>query len=96
MMATSKRPAKKKPIICLQDEVYREMFRLEGGRSGADMRLAIALLRAWVATEREPASDREWLRMTSAIGIKMIEESLERSAMGPDELQGWCNPDHVS
>jgi hypothetical protein len=35
----------------LQDEVYREMLRPEGGRPGAEMGLALALLRAWVATD---------------------------------------------
>jgi hypothetical protein len=31
----------------LKDEVYRQMFRLEESRAGAEMALALALLRAW-------------------------------------------------
>lgn len=70
--------AKTKPVVRFQDEVYREMFRLEGRRPGAEMGLALALLRAWVAMERMPGDDREWLRTISPIGLKMIEDSLER------------------
>ncbi len=32
----------------LKDEVYRQMFRLETNRPGADLGLALALLRAWL------------------------------------------------
>ena len=48
----------------LKDEVYRQMYRLEEGRPGAELGLALALLRAWVATDSKPegAGNREWLR----------------------------------
>ena len=47
----------------LKDEVYRQMFRLEEGRSGSELGLAFALLRAWIATDSKPesAGNREWL-----------------------------------
>jgi hypothetical protein len=32
------------------------MFRLEEGRPGAEMGLALALLRAWMATDSKPES----------------------------------------
>lgn len=35
----------------LKDEIYRQMFRLEAGRAGAAIELAVALLRAWVAAD---------------------------------------------
>ena len=37
------------PTAQLKDEVYRQMFRLEEGRSGSELGLALALLRAWTA-----------------------------------------------
>ena len=33
----------------LKDEVYRQMFRLEESRPGAELGLSLALLRAWVS-----------------------------------------------
>ena len=42
----------------LKDEVYRQMFRLEESRPGAEMGLALALLRAWLAAESNPESGR--------------------------------------
>ena len=43
----------------LKDEVYRQMFLLEESRPGAEMGLALALLRAWLAADSKPASDEE-------------------------------------
>ena len=58
------------------------MFRLEEGRSGAELGLALALLRAWVATDSKPesAGNQEWLNMVSPICLQMIEAALKRNA----------------
>lgn len=63
----------------IKDEVYRQMFRLEEHRSGAEMALALVLLRAWMAAESKPASDeeREWLKKISPICLEMIEAELQ-------------------
>ena len=64
----------------LKDEVYREMFRLECSRPGAEMGLALALLRAWSlrSLQREGESDWDWLATICPICLKIIEESLDR------------------
>jgi hypothetical protein len=64
------------------DEVYREMYQLEAGRSGAELGLALALLRAWIATDskREAAGNREWLSKVSPICLQMIEAALKQNA----------------
>jgi hypothetical protein len=61
----------------LKDEVYRQMYRLEASRPGADLSLAIALLRAWIASdsEAEIPQEREWLTKISPICLLMIEAS---------------------
>ena len=63
----------------LKDEVYRQMFRLEESRPGAEMRLALALLRAWLASGSKPESDeeRDWLKKVSPICLEMIESALK-------------------
>ena len=64
----------------MMDEVYREMYQLEAGRPGAEMGLALALLRARVAADL-PAENRKewkWLKTVSPICLKMIEDSLRR------------------
>lgn len=70
----------------LRDAVYREMYRLEMRRPGAEMGLALALLRACVQAERlsEPADTREWLKTVCPIGLRMIEAALgEYPKSGP-------------
>ncbi len=59
----------------LKDEVYRQMFRVEAGRIGADRELAIALVRAWMKMDVGPknASDRIWLRKVSPVCIGLLE-----------------------
>jgi hypothetical protein len=37
----------------LKDEVYRQMYRLEAHRPGAELSLSIALLRVWIASDSE-------------------------------------------
>ena len=63
----------------LQDEVYRQMFRLEESRPGSELGLALALLRAWLASASKPASsmDHEWLQQISPICLAMIEACLQ-------------------
>jgi len=62
----------------LKDEVYRQMFRLEESRPGAEMGLALALLRAWLASGSKTESDeeRDWLKKVSPICLQMIETAL--------------------
>jgi len=59
----------------LKDEVYRQMFRLEECRPGAELGLALALLRAWAAVDsaRVRGDDRDWLRKVTPICLQMIE-----------------------
>jgi hypothetical protein len=63
----------------IKDEVYRQMLRLEEGRPGAEMGLAVVLLRAWLAADSKPASDeeRDWLKKVSPICLEMIEAALQ-------------------
>src|ERR1700740_736041 len=62
----------------LKDEVYREMLLLEANRPGAEMGLALALLRAIVQSESvtEQAEYREWLKTICPVGLHMIEAAL--------------------
>jgi hypothetical protein len=68
--------------VQLKDEVYRQMFRLEEGRPGAEMGLAVVLLHAWIAADAEPKcrEDRDWLKKISPICLQMIEASLKANA----------------
>ena len=63
----------------LKDEVYRQMFRSEERRPGAEMGLALALLRAWLASGSKPegGEERDWLKNVSPICLQMIETALE-------------------
>lgn len=62
----------------LKDEVYRQMFRLEERRPGAEMGLALALVRAWLAADAKPESGelRDWLEKVSPICLQMIEKAM--------------------
>ena len=68
--------------VQLKDEVYRQMFRLEECRPGAEMGLALALLRAWLAYDSKPESgqERDWLKKVSPICLQMIETVLKAGA----------------
>ncbi len=59
----------------LRDEVYRQMFRLEAGLPKAEIRLAVALLRAWNALEALPVAEeqRQWLQRICPVCVQMIE-----------------------
>ena len=63
----------------LKDEVYRQMYLLEASRPGAEVALAIALLRAWIASgsEAEMSQSREWLMKICPICVQMIEDTLK-------------------
>lgn len=60
-----------------RDEVYRQMFRLEERCPGAEIDLALALLRAWLAAVNVAGSraERIWLKKISPICLQMIEEA---------------------
>jgi len=59
----------------LKDEVYRQMFRLEAGRPGAELELAITLLRGWLASDSGPEVSKscEWLKNICPVCLLMIE-----------------------
>lgn len=73
----------------LKDEIYRQMFRLEAGRAGAAMGLAVALLRAWVAADshREVGETRKWLLKISPICIEMIEPVMPHGGLACPSVQ---------
>jgi hypothetical protein len=73
----------------LKDEVYRHMFRLEANRRGADLDLAVALLRAWLASdaERGASAVHEWLKKICPICVSMIEASRHTPAAGGQCIQ---------
>lgn len=60
----------------LQDEVCRQMLRLEAGRPSAHLLLAVALLNAWMMLEEQPLNcePRQWLRRLTPVCLRMIEE----------------------
>lgn len=68
----------------LKDDVYREMLLLEANRPGAEMGLALALLRAVVQSGSLIDRDDfgEWLRAVCPMGLHMIEDSLAASKCG--------------
>jgi hypothetical protein len=65
----------------LKDEVYRQMFRLEAGRPGAELDLTMALLRAWLASNSDSGVSklREWLKKICPICLLMIEARQQAS-----------------
>lgn len=73
----------------LKDEVYRQMFRLEANRAGADLNLAIALLHGWLASYSEPEVPRlqEWLKRVCPICLLMIEAERQLRDTGQQCVQ---------
>ena len=63
----------------LKDEVYRQMFRLEAHRPGADRDLAIALLRAFAASisASKSRNEKRWLKKICPICLAMIDDALK-------------------
>jgi hypothetical protein len=59
----------------LKDEVYRQMFRLEARRPGAEMDLAIALIRACAAScsSSGACKQQRWLEKICPICLAMLE-----------------------
>jgi hypothetical protein len=65
------------------------MLLLGVNRPGAEMGLALALLRAMVQSESliEQAEYRDWLKTICPVGLRMIEAALgERCKCGLNEL----------
>jgi hypothetical protein len=62
----------------LKDEVYREMLLIEVSRPGAEMGLALALLRAVVQSGSlaEQSEFEDWLKTICPVGLRMIEVAL--------------------
>lgn len=77
------RPAKNSPGQ-LYDSVYWQMFRVESGRPGAELCLAVTLLRAWLALEELPpeSEPRQWLRNISPVCMQMFESLRIQCAAG--------------
>jgi hypothetical protein len=67
----------------LKDEVYRQMFRLEERRPGAEMALALALLRARIASDSVPqrGKEKQWLQKICPLCLAMIEAALQPAEM---------------
>jgi hypothetical protein len=80
------RPRRSEPF---KDEVYRQMFRLEASRPGAEMDLALALLRAWMAADAHPddVEERQWLNKICPICIFMIEAASQQGGASHPSLQ---------
>jgi hypothetical protein len=59
----------------LKDEVYRQMLRVEAGRSTAQLPLALALLQAWMTLGDQPfdSDARHWLRSICPVCLAMID-----------------------
>jgi hypothetical protein len=91
-MTKHKSEPKERRIHRLMDEVYREMFRLEAGYPGAEMGLALALLRSWVAADvrAEDCKDWAWLSAISPLGLKMIQDSLNRGCTVTETPEKAC------
>lgn len=68
----------------IKDEVYRQMYRLEANRPGADLDLAIALLHAWLepCPQTDRARVREWLKKICPICLLMIEAARRGDGSG--------------
>jgi hypothetical protein len=73
----------------VKDEVYRQMFKLEESRPGAETGLALALLHAWLAADSNPVccEERDWLKKISPICLEMIESSLQAGGTVPFFVQ---------
>ena len=73
----------------LKDEVYRQMFRLEAHRPGAETDLAIALLRAFVAADSVPGARKEklWFRKICPICLAMIDAAMRTGDVSRQSIQ---------
>ncbi len=80
MMKRRTNGEKSKRMNRLMDEVYRQMLLLEVKRPGAEMGLALALLRAWVAADSRMDRGWSWLRDICPVCLEMIEDSLNQGS----------------
>ena len=78
---TRTRPPRRNRGEQLKDEVYRQMFRREEGRPGADLALTTALLRAWLASDSNSGAfkSREWLKKICPVCLLMIKTRQQAS-----------------
>lgn len=69
----------------LKDEVYRQMLRLEAGHPAA-LALALALLQAWIACDRQPSALtlRQWVRRVSPVCLPPIEAACRANSASCD------------
>lgn len=77
----------------MRDEVYRQMIRFEAQRPHAEIELALALLRAWLALDSYSllkGDQHQWLRKISPMCIAMIEtvDPGQSSCTRTDETNG--------
>lgn len=72
----------------LKDEVYRQMFRLEADRQGAELDLATALLRGWLDSYSRPEATRllEWLGKISPLCLQMIGAKRQPGDVGRERI----------
>jgi hypothetical protein len=91
---TPGRSRNSQPNSCdrLKDEIYRQMYRLEAKKPGADLNLAIALLRGWVAqcSAPEAAKLRDWLNKICPICLLMIETAIRETARRGADMGERC------
>ena len=80
---SSSRVSQVRKMNRLKDEVYREMLLVEVNRPGAEMGLALALLRAVVLSRSfgDPEDFQQWLKDVCPLGLHMIEESLRKECV---------------
>lgn len=79
--ASVSRLAQMQAMNHVKDTVYREMLLLEVNRPGAEMGLALALLRAVVHAQSLVTGQAEfdqWLKSICPVGLRMIESALNR------------------
>lgn len=81
-MPRHRKPAAATKANRLMDDVYREMFQLESRRPGAEMALALALIRAGACADTLPQRRElwRWLKQVCPICLKMIEDALAQDA----------------
>lgn len=66
----------------LTDEIYRQMFRVEESRPGAEIALTLALLRAWleISSRLSTEEERDWLKKVSTLSLEMIEPATDKDS----------------
>lgn len=76
----------------VRDEVYRQMIRFEAQHPDAELKLALALLHAWMALDRPlmEGDQYQWLRKICPVCLAMIEtvHRGQASCKQTDEVNG--------